>query len=105
MGQLNIITPHSTLDARYLAWYLNKKSTQAKLGSMLTGTSIKALTKIALLSLAIELPDFDKQLLIADLDRTVQRIGAIRHRLNELDKEEVAYVMSSFLHAEGGSHG
>jgi len=105
LGQLNIITSHSTLDARYLAWYLNKKSTQAKLGSLLTGTSIKALTKIALLSLAIELPDFDKQLLIADLDRTVQRIGAIRHRLSELDKEEVAYVTSSFLHAEGASHG
>ena len=105
LGQLNIITPDARLDARYLAWYLNKKSTQAKLGSMLTGTSIKALTKIALLSLQVELPDFAKQLLIADLDRTTQRIGAIRHRLNELDKEEMAYLTSTFLHAEDSSHG
>jgi len=105
LGQLNIITPNARLDARYLAWYLNKKSTQAKLGSMLTGTSIKALTKIALLSLNVELPDFAKQLLIADLDRTTQRIGAIRHRLNELDKEEIANLTSTFLHAEGSSHG
>jgi hypothetical protein len=105
LGQLNIITPDARLDARYLAWYLNKKSTQAKLGSMLTGTSIKALTKIALLRLQVELPDFAKQLLIADLDRTTQRIGAIRHRLNELDKEEMAYLTSTFLHAEDSSHG
>jgi hypothetical protein len=105
LGQLNIITPNATLDARYLAWYLNKKSTQAMLGSMLTGTSIKALTKVALLSLRVELPDFAKQLLIADLDRTTQRIGAIRHRLNELDKEEMAYLTSTLLLAEDSSHG
>ena len=105
LGQLNIITPNAALDARYLAWYLNKKSTQATLGSMLTGTSIKALTKVALLSLKVELPDFAKQLLIADLDRTTQRIGAIRHRLNELDKEEMAYLTSTLLLAEDSSHG
>jgi hypothetical protein len=105
LGQLNIITPDATLDARYLAWYLNKKSTQAKLGSLLTGTSIKALTKIALLSLKVELPGLGKQLLIADLDRTTQRIGAIRHRLNELDKEEMAYLMSAFLRVEDCNHG
>lgn len=104
LGQLNVITPGATLDARYLAWYLNQKSTQSKIGLMLTGTSIKALTKVALLTLAVEIPSPTKQQLIAELDRTTQQIGAIRHRLNELDKQEIAYLTSMFMRDGGCSH-
>jgi restriction endonuclease S subunit len=105
LGQLNVITPAHTLDAHYLAWYLNQKTTQSKLDLILTGTSIQALTKVALLAFMIEVPPLAKQRLIADLDRTTQQIGAIRHRLNELDKEEIGYLTSKFLHVGGSNHG
>lgn len=97
LGQLNVIRPAPGLDARYLAWYLNKPSTQAKISVLLTGTSIKALTKAALLTLALEVPSLSKQHQIADLDHITQRIVALRHRLNELDKNQTASVTDRIL--------
>jgi hypothetical protein len=92
LGQLNVITPSCDLDPHYLAWYLNRASTQAKIALMLSGTSILALTKSSLQSLVIEAPEMSKQRLIADLESTTQRIALIRHRLNELDAEETAHL-------------
>lgn len=103
LGQLNVITPGPQLDARYLVWYLNQKSTQAKIYLMLTGTSIKALTKAALLTLEVEVPSLTKQKQIADLDHTTQQIVAIRHRLNELDQAEIAHLTQQFLQ-DGDRH-
>jgi hypothetical protein len=97
LGQLNVITPTSQLDAQYLVWYLNSTKAQAQISYLLTGTNIKALTKSALLKLDIELPTIDEQKKIAEIDRTVHQIIAIRHRLSELDKAEVAYVTQRFL--------
>lgn len=102
-GQLNIMRPGRDLDARYLVWYLNQKSTQGTISSMLTGTSIKALTKNALSKLQVPVPPLSKQHQIAELDDTMQRIIAIRHRLNELDKAEIADVTNRLLHS-GDSH-
>jgi restriction endonuclease S subunit len=96
-GQLNVISPSDRLDARYLVWYLNQKSTQAKISLMLTGTSIKALTKSALLTLEVEVPTLSKQQQIAELDTTTQKIVEIRHRLNELDKAEIASLTKRIL--------
>lgn len=101
VGQLNVIRPGNSLDARYLVWYLNQKSTQAKISLVLTGTSIKALTKTALLMLEVELPPLSKQQQIAELDRTTHQIVTIRHRLNELDKEEITYLTNQILQGEG----
>jgi hypothetical protein len=103
VGQLNVITPCDGLDARYLTWYLNQRSTQAKIGLMLTGTSIKALTKAALLTLDLKVPPMPKQKQIAELDHASQQIVSIRHRLNELDKREVACLTKQLLE-DGGPH-
>lgn len=103
VGQLNVIRPRNGLDARYLVWYLNQTSTQARISLMLTGTSIKALTKTALLMLEVEVPPLSRQRQIAELDYTTQQIVAIRHRLNELDKGEIAYLTKQVLH-DGGIH-
>lgn len=103
VGQLNVIRSSDRLDAGYLVWYLNLKSTQARLSLMLTGTSIKALTKTSLVSLEIETPDLERQRRIAELDQLTGRIAAIRHRLSELDGTEIAQVTSQLLHS-GGSH-
>jgi hypothetical protein len=103
IGQLNVIRSGSDLDARYLVWYLNQKSTQAKISLQLTGTSIKALTKTALLMLEVEAPPLSKQRQIADLDHTTQQIVSIRHRLNELDKDEIAFLTKQVLQ-DGGIH-
>ena len=103
VGQLNVITPGDGLDARYLTWYLNQRLTQAKIALTLTGSSIKALTKAALLTLDVEVPPMSKQHQIAELDHTTQQIVSIRHRLNELDKHEVAYLTEQLLE-DGGKH-
>lgn len=100
LGQLNVIRPSPCLDARYLVWYLNKQSTQARISPMLTGTSIKALTKSALSTLPVEVPSLYKQQQIAELDQTTQQIIALRIRLNELDRNEIAYLTSAMLEEE-----
>ena len=92
VGQLSVIRPSPQLDARYLVWQLNEPSTQKRISLLLTGTTIKALTKAALLSLEVEIPPMSKQRQIAELDQTTQEIVAIRYRLNEIDRTEIAHV-------------
>ena len=103
VGQLNVIRPNPQLDARYLVWHLNEPSTQKRISLLLTGTTIKALTKAALLSLEVEVPSMSKQGQIAELDQTTQEIVAIRHRLNEIDRTETAHVTRQALRS-GATH-
>lgn len=103
VGQLNVIRPAAGLDAGYLLWFLNLPTTGAKLKQMLTGTSIKALTKTALQTLEVDLPDMERQRRIAEIVQLAGRIAAIRHRLTELDALEVAQIASLFPH-RGGDH-
>lgn len=104
VGQLNVIRPMGDCDAAYLVWYLNLRSTQARISPLLTGTSIKALTKASLVSLEIEVPPLPKQLRIADLDQITKRIVALRHRLSELDEAEATYVTKQLLNGGGRRH-
>jgi len=103
VGQLNVIRPAAGLDAGYLLWFLNLPTTGAKLKQMLTGTSIKALTKTALQTLEVDLPDMERQRCIAEIVQLAGRIAAIRHRLTELDALEVAQIAGLFPH-RGGDH-
>jgi restriction endonuclease S subunit len=103
VGQLSVIRPTFQLDARYLVWLLNEPSTQKQISLLLTGTTIKALTKAALLSLEVEVPPMPKQQQIAELDQTTQEIVAIRHRLNEIDQTEIAHVTRQALRS-GATH-
>lgn len=103
VGQLSVIRPDTRLDARYLVWNLNKPSTQKRISLLLTGTTIKALTKASLLSLEVEVPPMPKQRQIAELDQTTQEIVAIRHRLNEIDRTETAYMTRQALR-DGVAH-
>lgn len=96
-GQFNIIRAGKTLSPHYLVWYLNQKTTQAKISLLLTGTSIKAMTKSNLLTLQVEVPSLLKQQEIAELDATTTKIIVIRHRLNELDKDETDYLTKKLL--------
>lgn len=96
-GQFNIIRAGKTLSPHYLVWYLNQKTTQAKISLLLTGTSIKAMTKSNLLTLQVEVPSLFKQQEIAELDATTKKIIVIRHRLNELDKDETDYLTKKLL--------
>lgn len=101
VGQLHVIRPDSGLDGGYLVWYLNLRSTQAQLSLMLTGTSIKALTKTSLASLEIEIPNLPTQRCIAEVDQMTARIAAVRHRLSELDSAEATLASSQLLHSGG----
>lgn len=97
VGQLNVIRASQKLDARYLVWQLNEPATQKRIASLLTGATIMALTKAALLSLEVEVPPMQKQHQIAELDQTTQEIVAIRHRLNEIDQIEIGHVTRQAL--------
>ena len=101
VGQLNVIRPAVGLDAGYLVWFLNLPATGAKLKQMLTGTSIKALTKTALQTLEVDVPDMGRQRHIAEIDELAGRIAAIRHRLTELDTIEVAQMADALSHRGG----
>ncbi len=101
VGQLNVIRPTAGLDAGYLVWFLNLPTTNAKLRQMLTGTSIKALTKTTLQTLGVDLPDMGRQRLIAEVVQLATRIAVIRHRLTELDAIEVAQMADLFSHRGG----
>lgn len=103
VGQLNVIRPAAGLDAGYLVWFLNLPTTGTKLKQMLTGTSIKALTKTALQTLEVDLPNMGCQRRIAEITELAVRIAAIRHRLTELDTIEVAQ-MADLLSHRGGDH-
>lgn len=103
VGQLNVVRPSTSLDSGYLVWYLNLPTTQQKLSLMLTGTSIKALTKTSLASLEIEIPDLDRQRHIAEVERLAGQIAAIRYRLTELDRIEITQLSNQLLH-HGGTH-
>ncbi|MGQ7286375.1 restriction endonuclease subunit S [Vreelandella venusta] len=101
VGQLNVITPKSELDAQYLVWYLNQRSTQIQMSKMLTGTSIKALTKAALMTLEVDVPPLSIQKHIAEIEQITQQISSIRHRMNELDRIEIDYLTNQILQKEG----
>lgn len=101
VGQLNVIRPVAELDAGYLVWFLNLPTTGTKLKQMLTGTSIKALTKTALQTLEVDLPDMECQRRIAEIAELAVRIAAIRHRLTELDIIEVTQMADLFSHRGG----
>lgn len=101
VGQLHVIRPAVGLDAGYLVWFLNLPTTGAKLKQMLTGTSIKALTKTALQTLEVDVPDMGRQRRIAEIDELAGRIAAIRHRLTELDTIEVAQMANVLSHRGG----
>lgn len=103
VGQLNVIRPMGHCDAGYLVWYLNLRSTQSRISPLLTGTSIKALTKASLVSLEIEVPSLHEQRRISDLDQITKHIVALRHRLSELDVAEATYVTKRLLN-DGGRH-
>lgn len=103
VGQLNVIRPTLTLDAGYLAWYLNLPATHLRISQLLTGTSIKAMTKGALQSLEVSLPALAIQRSVAEIDQLAGRIAAIRRRLTELDTTEVAQMEALFSH-RGGDH-
>lgn len=103
VGQLTIIRTGigGLLDPGFLVWYLNLKSTQSQLAQMLTGTSIKALTKTALSVLPVNLPPLPEQRRIAEASQVASRIKAIRHRLIELDLQELTGFGSDILVREG----
>ncbi len=103
VGQLTIIRTGigGLLDPGFLVWYLNLKSTQSQLAQMLTGTSIKALTKTALSGLPVNAPPLPEQRRIAEASQVASRIKAIRHRLIELDLQELAGFGSGLLIREG----
>lgn len=104
VGQLNVIRPMGGFDAGYLVWYLNLKSTQSRISPLLTGTSIKALTKASLVSLEVEVLPLHEQLRIAELDQMTKRVAALRHRLTELDEAEASHVTKQLLNDGGRRH-
>lgn len=101
IGQLNVIRAHPLqLNSHYLTWFLNQRTTQTRFQALLTGTNIKALTKVVLSRFEITVPPRAKQEQIAELHHTTERIAQIRHRLSELDRLEMAEMTYQLLQQE-----
>lgn len=103
LGHLTVIRPGHLLQAAYLTWYLNLSTTQARIPGLLTGSNIKALTKAALSTFEIEVPDRARQDQIAQLYGTTARIGQLRLRINQLEQLEMTQVTQQILR-QGARH-
>jgi hypothetical protein len=100
-GYLNLIRVGRDLLPDYLAWYLNRASTQERLATLLTGTNIKALNKASLKELSIEVPSLALQRRIAGIDGISRRIAQLRNRLNEVERAESQYLTEHLFETKG----
>lgn len=83
------IRPHSVLPA-YLCWYLNAPATQAQLGALAAGTSVRMISAEALKALEVPVPSLDTQQRIAQAaaladqeESLMARIATLRKRVIE----------------------
>lgn len=100
VGQISVISAIKSVNAVYLAWYLNRKHVQQILASMLTGTNIKSLNKSKLLSLQVSLPEWHVQNSIETIQAVYGRRLVLYSELMELEKLEVETVCENFLKYE-----
>lgn len=95
IGQINVISPHATVNGAYLAWYLNQEETQRLINSNLTGTNIKALNKRDLLELPIHVPPPEIQDQIANIQTQWAQIRGARERLTSLEDQRVSEICTT----------
>jgi hypothetical protein len=100
-GQINVITPlSSTVDVRYLTWYLNQADAQRFIRSGISGTGIQSLSKAKLLSLPIPIPTLDVQQKIAFLqDLHLERVS-LMEELAELNQLELDAICRNLISRE-----
>jgi restriction endonuclease S subunit len=80
-GHWALLTPDAqTIDADFLAWYLNHSSTSARLGRLVQGSKIQFLSISTLRDFEIELPPLPTQLQIT-------RVQALHLRVRELEQQ------------------
>lgn len=84
-----LIRPHAVLPA-YLHWFINLPATQASLASLAEGTSVRMISKDALLDVDVPVPSMSRQRRIVDVavlalrEQTLMAdIAAQRKRLTE----------------------
>lgn len=84
-----LIRPRAVLPA-YLHWFINLQTTQANLAALAEGTSVRMISKDALLDLDVPVPSMSRQRRIVDIAALAQReqalmtdIAAQRKRLTD----------------------
>lgn len=89
-GQIHIIRADKrTVVPSYLVWFLNRKTIQDQIASMLTGATIQSLKKSDLVRLEVELPPIDVQRKIGELNELKLRREIARRKLQELEAKEI----------------
>lgn len=97
LGQINLIRPSNEVLGPYLSWYLNQPAAQREIQSLLTGTSIRALTKQNLQQIRVRLPSLEVQAQIAHLQEMREETKILRTRMIELEEIELEEVCRSLL--------
>ncbi len=73
----------------YLTWFLNSPSTQIRLKTLATGTSIVSISKAVLSELEIIIPDTRKQQLILNIHELRKKEKTLQHRIEIMKEKEI----------------
>lgn len=82
--ELAIIRPHETINAEYLAWFINQPTTQRALSEMRLGGSVERLPLAALDGLTLPIAPLEVQLSIAAIATLAREQAELSDRLARL---------------------
>jgi hypothetical protein len=92
-----LIRPHAVLP-EYLCWYLNASATQARLGALAEGTSVKMISAEALKVLDIPLPPVSVQERIAQTHALAERERQLLANITELRQSLTTHLLMKSAH-------
>ena len=90
---------HSIISPKYLAWEINKSSSQQQLKRVARNSSISMIPRAELENLDIDVPDIETQNLVADTDELIERSDQVRRELTEHQITLDKYRLSLTLHS------
>jgi restriction endonuclease S subunit len=95
-GQIHVIRSSSILPS-YLLWYLNRRSTQDKIATKLTGSTIQSLKKSDLSRIEVEVPPRHVQEIIGELYHLDLQREIARRELSHLEAHEISSICESVI--------
>ncbi|QDH71627.1 restriction endonuclease subunit S [Marilutibacter alkalisoli] len=92
-----LIRPHKVLPA-YLCWYINAPATQAQLGALAEGTSVRMISAEAVKALDVPLPSLAVQQHIAQTAALVDREQSLLARIATLRQRATQHLLMKSAH-------
>jgi len=92
-----LIRPHGVLP-EYLCWYINAPSTQAQLGALAEGTSVRMISAEALKALDVPLPSRAAQQSIVQAATLADQEQSLLARIASLRERRSTHILMKFAH-------